>query len=747
MTPMAFTATRVRQAATCPRVFYFDTRGGGQTLLWKRGDPQDGVALGSLFHHTMSRFNQGAAADGEVQRLLRQTTEVDALKEGLVRRIYHHYLDHDKLVAATGHQQQNFMAALACYVGEVADLLHHGRRAGLDQDKNLGFLFGDHHRGMRVTFPVGPGGESVQISGVMDYYFRDWRRERHRVIDYKLTPSGHPSQDLFQVCLYALMDHRQHGGEADAAVFYLHPARALVERSWEEIWGERHKIFDLLASMVAWSGFDETTGSGLRPPGETGWCGVCKWNRLQECERRLGAKESGARHHHWADGWTSQQPPVAGTTSVNGLSGALLNIGHLPASGQPLTIPVAVLPTHVAVVGAAGSGKSWLAKVLAEEAVLAGVPVLAIDPQGDLVQFLRPRQPAVGVDYQRYWQQVTPRIYTPGSSHATRLALSPLRLGRQEEILPRHGVARRQEEWHGMVAAAAANLVALADARGETKAQESFLFELLNGLSRGEGQEIGMALVVAAILDPALAGIDNPDALVRKSEREKLGRMLTAILRGSASNLFTGGEPLDLDRMSQGEAGRVPLTVIYLNAMVNDGQKQYFVAALANEIYRWMVTTPATTGHKPRLLFYLDEARDYLPAGAASPPAKEPLKRLFQQGRKFGVSCLICTQSPRSVDYNVFGNSSTKLIGRLESAQDVDRVREWFGKDGAVPPWLAERRGAAAGTFIGRWPGMAPDHAGAVWQSRALYSMHEGAWGPERLEEELSSERQRARSL
>ena len=102
-----------------------------------------------------------------------------------------------------------------------------------------------------------------------------------------------------------------------------------------------------------------------------------------------------------------------------------------------------------------------------------------------------------------------------------------------------------------------------------------------------------------------------------------------------------------------------------------------------------MVTSDSSG--QPKLLFYLDEARDFIPAGARKPPAKEPLIRLVTQGRKFGVACLLCTQSPRSVDFNAFGNCSTKIIGRLESQQDVARVKDWFSTDGAPPAWLDRR--------------------------------------------------------
>jgi hypothetical protein len=92
------------------------------------------------------------------------------------------------------------------------------------------------------------------------------------------------------------------------------------------------------------------------------------------------------------------------------------------------------------------------------------------------------------------------------------------------------------------------------------------------------------------------------------------------------------------------------------------------------------------------------------------------------------------------VDYNVFSNCSTKLIGRLESAQDVDRVRQWFSTQGVSPAWLPSRVGAAAGSFIGRWPGQPQGTDGVNFTSRKLFTAHEGAWSPERLAEEVASQ-------
>ena len=762
-------------AATCPRIAYFDaenTRREGLktrsvTRLWKAGGGAE-TACGALFHNAVEAFNRRAIDAPEVVGTLEQETDPRAVEKRLRASLNANCVDLDALATRPPAQQRAFIRAVEIYMGELADIVGDARSRGKPAAEIVEQLFGDRRRRVDVTFQVGPRGEPVRVIGVLDYVFYDWRTSNHRVIDYKLTPAGEPSNDLFQVALYALMHNAQYRTEPDAGVLYLHPERRMVELTWGQVYGQRHKLFDLLASMAEWVCYDEARGAGLKPPGEPSYCTHCRWDKDDQCARRLGPKHEGQRLRHWTDAATGE--PVVGVRETDGPSRAWavegdqrgestapgpvpmpeadsLRIGTTD-EGRPVSLPLSALPTHVAVVGAAGSGKTWMAKVVVEEAIRLGVPVLAVDPQGDLVQFLRPAierddlSPELQALRRDFLARVEPRDWTPGASHGLRLSLDPIRLAGRGELARRVEPHRREEEWEGMLAVAAAQLVGLAKMGGETDSQQTFLLQVLRALAADEGRDVDLATVAAAALAPETVGLTDPDQLIKKSEREKLARKLNGLRLGPSAALYTGGRPLDLGAMCRPDTpGKTPLNVVYLNALADDDQKHALVAALAAEVYRWMITSLDPTPGRPGLLFYLDEARDYIPAGASKPPAKGPLIRLLLQGRKFGVACLLCTQSPRSLDYNVFGNSSTKLVGRLESSQDLDRIAEWFSKEGPVPPWLTNRKGAQAGSFVGRWPEMPMTLEGRAFRSRPLFSLHEGAWSPDRLEREMGDGR------
>jgi uncharacterized protein len=808
LAPVHFTASQVRVAASCPRILYFDALENRRrnratpriTRIWEQGE-SEATAGGSLFHATVEKFNRLAAKGDAVRQIVRQSSSRDELLQSAMAFLRSDCLNRGQLLRKSSEIIANFSQCVETYMGELSDIIHYAKTIGKDPDEIVDQLFADMPKRVDVTFHVGPEQQPVHVTGRLDYVFFDWRYERLRIVDYKLAPARNPNKDQYQVAIYALMYHHQHQFNCNAAVFYLYPSRHVVEMSWEQVESERVKVYNLLASMVEWSRYSADQGLGQLPPGETTYCGSCRWRG--RCEPELGPKSLGS-----VIDWQPQlvepievvvvDPPVVTPEEVaeeeqaleeerggNAVDAAvpavpvtdppavpspggeplnehveqrrvpsfvgsseqgLLSLGWLSHNQQPVAIRSNHLSTHTAIVGAAGSGKTWLAKVLVEEAILSGVPVLAIDPQGDLVQFLKRRPEAEIAEqapellgrYREFAERVETRIFTPGTSHAIRLRLNPIRLPRRDDVRE-SSPARSEEEYSGMIDSVALNLVGLVSAgKKSLDTQQAFVGRVLRSLVESRGNDsLELSEIAAAIIEPESVTIKDADHLIKKSERENLGRQINALAHGPLKKLFTGGVALDIDQLRTPVApGKVPLNIIFLNALT-DVEKHAFLAAFATEVYRWMCCAGGDAS-QPQLLFYLDEARDFLPAGAHKPAAKMPVTRLFTQGRKFGVGCLVCTQSPRSVDYNIFGNCSTKLIGKLETPQDSDTIGKWFETDGPKPDWIRQRAGAESGTFVGRWPEQDATEAGQVFQSRILFSSHGGAWTPSQVQDEVA---------
>lgn len=802
-----YTVSQIRVAATCPRLHWFDARESAArgepvvSRIWRKSEVLPGG--GALFHRGIERFNAMAATAPEVLEALSSADDPEQLRQVFLRYFNGNCIKLEALAERDVPLRRAFIAAVHAYMDELSNVAAHARRGSVSARDVQVQLFGDNRKRVDVTFHVA-GDVQVHVTGAIDYVFFDTRLGRHRIIDYKLTPARSPNNDLFQVYTYALMHHHQHGTNPDVAVFYLHPERQMFEAPWERVLEHRARVYDLIASMVAWS--DSARGEGaVSPPGDTSYCSQCKHERSGECASTLGPKERGDWDRRWRELASSQpgapsvdvrepessddpeeeedselasadqvivaapakpvrsarksaprrapKPPPAPETDTDDpearpsispptseVSDGLF-VGESPRG--PVTIDPCILRTHVAVVGAAGSGKTWMAKVITEEALRSGVPVLAIDPQGDLVQMLSGRDvdevaPHLRPAFRDFHSKVEVRIFTPGTSHGIRLSLDPVRLPSAEDLQRISNPDRRAEEETQLVEAVAANLVGLCRSGGEEKAQRAFLYRVLASMPKTGA--IRIRDIVAAVSNPDSLGLeeDELNLLIRKPDREKLARTLNTFTQGASARLFEGGTRLDLsDFVRPSEPGRVPLNVVYLNALTDDDQKHFFLSSLATEVYRWMITRLDATKPGVNLLFYIDEARDWIPAGSRKPAAKDPLIRLFTQGRKYGVGCLFCTQSPRSVDYNVFGNASTKFIGRLEAAQDVDRVTDWFSNDGGTPPWIAARKGAAKGSFVARWPDMPEHFSGLEFKGRQLFTRHEGAWSPDRVEREV----------
>ena len=98
-----------------------------------------------------------------------------------------------------------------------------------------------------------------------------------------------------------------------------------------------------------------------------------------------------------------------------------LHLGRNPDNGHPIRLPDADLLRHLVTLVATGAGKTVLGKAILEEAVRMGVPVVAVDSQGDLASLAVAATQESAADHgtpedamDEYLSRAAVQILTPG---------------------------------------------------------------------------------------------------------------------------------------------------------------------------------------------------------------------------------------------------------------------------------------------------------------------------------------------
>lgn len=391
---------------------------------------------------------------------------------------------------------------------------------------------------------------------------------------------------------------------------------------------------------------------------------------------------------------------------------------HGPAAAAEglVLYPSKHLTTHAVCVGMTGSGKTGLGIALLEEAAIDGVPVIAIDPKGDLTNLLlgfpelRPEDFAPWVDPDeaarrsesvaefatftadfwtkgladwnqdgarigRFRDAVDLAIYTPGSSAG--LPLSILR----SFAAPPAGLIEQAELYRDRISAAVSGLLGLLGAADDPVAsREHILLSLILDGAWKEGRDLDLAGLVQAVQAPAIekVGVVDLETFFPAKERFALAMKLNNLL---ASPRFAGwleGGGLDVGGLLATPEGKPRLSVLSI-AHLSDAERMFFVTILLNEVLAWARAQPGTSSL--RAVLYMDEIFGYAPP-TANPPSKVPMLTLLKQARAFGLGVVLATQNPVDLDYKGLSNAGTWFLGRLQTKRDKERVLE--GLEGAA---------------------------------------------------------------
>jgi phage host-nuclease inhibitor protein Gam len=373
------------------------------------------------------------------------------------------------------------------------------------------------------------------------------------------------------------------------------------------------------------------------------------------------------------------------------------------------------LTTHAVIIGMTGSGKTGLGIGILEEAALDHIPVIAIDPKGDMGNLLLTFPKLEAKDFRPWinprtaadkgqtadqfaaaqaalwkkglgqWGQngnriaqlrknVDLSIYTPGSNSGVPVSVL------QSFSAPDDALIDDVDLYRERVQSTATGILTLLDIDADPVAsREHILISRLLDKAWREGRDLDVPSLIGEIQNPPITrvGVMNLDSFFPAKDRFALAMRLNNLLAAPGFEAWMQGEPLDAKSLLYTEDGKPRISVMSI-AHLDDAQRMFFVSMLLNELIAWMRAQQGTSSL--RAILYMDEIFGYMPP-VANPPSKKLFLTLLKQARAYGLGLVLATQNPVDLDYKGLSNTGTWFIGRLQTERDKARVME--GLEGA----------------------------------------------------------------
>jgi hypothetical protein len=373
-----------------------------------------------------------------------------------------------------------------------------------------------------------------------------------------------------------------------------------------------------------------------------------------------------------------------------------------------VSIPTDSLTTHGVIVGMTGSGKTGLGVVVIEEALRAGIPVLAIDPKGDLTNLCLTFPDLAPSDFRPWIDEAQARnagqtpdefaaaqagswrdglagwglsgadigalraavdftIYTPGSESGVPLDLvGSLRV--PADMRDTEAVADEIESY-------VSGLLGLVGIDADPLASREHI--LLSNLIQHcwtQGRDLDLMTLIGMIPTPPIRklGVFDVDQFFPADDRMALAMSLNGLLASPSFAAWTKGVTLDIQSMLFGSDGAARCAIM-TTAHLSDEERQFVTTLVLSKLVTWMRRQSGTTDL--RAMLYMDEVAGYVPP-TAMPPTKTPIMLLMKQARAFGLGVVLSTQNPVDLDYKAISNAGTWMIGRLQTERDKARLLE-----------------------------------------------------------------------
>jgi len=369
--------------------------------------------------------------------------------------------------------------------------------------------------------------------------------------------------------------------------------------------------------------------------------------------------------------------------------------------GTKFEIDRASLTKHAIILGATGSGKTVLSKVIVEEAALQGIPTFAIDPKGDIGnlafksasfdfgKWSGKEADALKIDRAKYvaslqktyhdkaaafkvapsaasnFEKITVRIFTPKSSAGLAVGISPdLSAPKDFNRLLSTDIASAAD----LLDLTSFNLLRLAGYGESDRKQITFVSAVLENAWKN-GENLTVKDLIKNIENPAFSYVGSlpVSKVVSDKERKDLATRINLLISDPKLRSWSSAESINFSELFSSPS----ISILDLRNIQSEQEKRLFVELILQQLFQWLIKQGSA--QTLRYLLYFDEIAGYCPP-VREPPSKKLLLLLIKQARAFGLGMLLASQNAVDLDYKVISNANVRFIGRLGAQRDIQRV-------------------------------------------------------------------------
>ena len=359
------------------------------------------------------------------------------------------------------------------------------------------------------------------------------------------------------------------------------------------------------------------------------------------------------------------------------------------------------LTKHAIILGATGSGKTVLSKVIVEEAALQGIPTFAIDPKGDIAnlafksasfdftKWSGKEADALKINREKYafslqktyrdkatefkvapgaasnFEKITVRIFTPKSSVGLAVGISPdLSAPKDFNRLLSTDIASAAD----LLDLTSFNLLRLAGYGEGDRKQITFVSTTLENAWKN-GDNLTVKDLIRNIESPSFSYVGSlpVSKVVSEKERKDLAMRINLLISDPKLRSWSSAESINFSELF----GSPSINVLDLRNIQSEQEKHLFVELILQQLFQWLIKQGSVQAL--RYLLYFDEIAGYCPP-VREPPSKKLLLLLIKQARAFGLGMLLASQNAVDLDYKVISNANVRFIGRLGAQRDIQRV-------------------------------------------------------------------------